>query len=317
MFRSRPHSDPLRTLTRARPRSSRRFHVTDLIEGTRAPVPRLKERLLEDGGSCAASSHLINQEDIRFLQGATTSLSRRRGLHRPGHRGAAASRPGTPPSAMIRSGSRASRVVIREMTRSTTSTTASIWPGHAQLPAAGELVEAAHGPSTRLPPYAITWGTPRLRQAIAEKYRTFYAWRSRPTGTSRSVRLHRDHAGHPARGAQIRATRYHLRAFYENYGRGCISRGGRAGLRWRLERQLQFDPDRLARAVTSRTRAVVFNSRTIPPQGLLAGPKLQVIADLCSSTISWPSRTRSRHNRLRRPRPHPESATLPAWPTAP
>jgi len=30
--------------------------------------------------------------------------------------------------------------------------------------------------------YSVTWGSPRLRQAIADRYRQVYGWRSTPTG---------------------------------------------------------------------------------------------------------------------------------------
>jgi molybdopterin synthase sulfur carrier subunit len=50
-------------------------NVTDLIEVLERQFPGLKERLVEDGGELRRFINIyINQEDIRFLQGATTTL---------------------------------------------------------------------------------------------------------------------------------------------------------------------------------------------------------------------------------------------------
>jgi molybdopterin synthase sulfur carrier subunit len=47
----------------------------DLIEVLERQYPGLKDRLLEDGGELRRFINIyINQEDIRFLQGATTTL---------------------------------------------------------------------------------------------------------------------------------------------------------------------------------------------------------------------------------------------------
>ena len=49
--------------------------VGDLIEVLERQFPGLKDRLVEDGGQLRRFINIyINQEDIRFLQGATTTL---------------------------------------------------------------------------------------------------------------------------------------------------------------------------------------------------------------------------------------------------
>jgi molybdopterin synthase sulfur carrier subunit len=67
---------PLRTLTKgAAEVQADAATVTDLIEVLERQFPGLKERLVEDGGQLRRFINIyINQEDIRFLQGATTSL---------------------------------------------------------------------------------------------------------------------------------------------------------------------------------------------------------------------------------------------------
>ena len=67
---------PLRTLTKGVAEvQADASTVTDLIDVLERQFPGLKERLLEDGGQLRRFINIyINQEDIRFLQGATTSL---------------------------------------------------------------------------------------------------------------------------------------------------------------------------------------------------------------------------------------------------
>ena len=67
---------PLRTLTKgAAEVQADAATVTDLIEVLERQFPGLKERLVEDGGELRRFINIyINQEDIRFLQGATTTL---------------------------------------------------------------------------------------------------------------------------------------------------------------------------------------------------------------------------------------------------
>ena len=67
---------PLRALTKgAAEVHADASTVTDLIEKLESQFPGLKDRLLEDGGQLRRFINIyINQEDIRFLQGATTSL---------------------------------------------------------------------------------------------------------------------------------------------------------------------------------------------------------------------------------------------------
>jgi sulfur-carrier protein len=67
---------PLRALTKgAAEVQADAANVNDLIEVLERQFPGLKERLVEDGGELRRFINIyINQEDIRFLQGATTTL---------------------------------------------------------------------------------------------------------------------------------------------------------------------------------------------------------------------------------------------------
>src|SRR4026208_1706588 len=66
--------------------------------------------------------------------------------------------------------------VIREMTRVNNQYDGiNLAQGMPNFPPPRELIDAAHRAiDGDFHQYAITWGTPRLRQAIAEKYRRFY-----------------------------------------------------------------------------------------------------------------------------------------------
>src|SRR5262249_60689337 len=68
--------------------------------------------------------------------------------------------------------------------------------------------------------------------------------------------------------------------FYENYGPGCIIAGARPVFVPLEPPDFTFDPDRLARAVTPRTRAIVFNSPNNPSGKVFSRAELQQIADV-------------------------------------
>ena len=81
--------------------------------------------------------------------------------------------------------------VIREMTRVNNQYDGiNLAQGMPNFPPPRELVEAAHRAiDGDFHQYAITWGTPRLRQAIADKYHKFYGMEIHPdrnvTGAAR------------------------------------------------------------------------------------------------------------------------------------
>ncbi|HSR52401.1 MAG TPA: aminotransferase class I/II-fold pyridoxal phosphate-dependent enzyme, partial [Acidobacteriota bacterium] len=71
-----------------------------------------------------------------------------------------------------------SESVIREMTRLAARHSAlNLAQGFPNFAAPQELKDAAcHAIQQDINQYAVTWGSPRLRQALAEKYRRFYDW---------------------------------------------------------------------------------------------------------------------------------------------
>src|SRR5437867_8260487 len=69
--------------------------------------------------------------------------------------------------------------------------------------------------------------------------------------------------------------------FYENYGPGCIIAGAEPVFVPLEAPDFSFDPDRLEAAVTSRTRAIVFNSPNNPSGKVFSRAELQSIAEVC------------------------------------
>ena len=174
--------------------------------------------------------------------------------------------------------------VIREMTRVNNQYGGiNLAQGMPNFPPPPELVQAAHRAlDGDFHQYAITWGTPSLRQAIAEKYRRFYGMDVEPDrhltvccGSTETMLATLLAVLNP--GDQVIV----FEPFYENYGPGCIIAGAEPIWVPLEPPDFSFDPDRLARAVTPRTRAIIFNSPNNPSGKVFSRADLQVIADLC------------------------------------
>jgi aminotransferase len=69
--------------------------------------------------------------------------------------------------------------------------------------------------------------------------------------------------------------------FYENYGPGCIISGAKPVFVPLEPPEFTFDPDRLRRAVSPRTKAIVFNSPNNPSGKVFSRAGLSTIADVC------------------------------------
>ena len=174
--------------------------------------------------------------------------------------------------------------VIREMTRVNNQYDGiNLAQGMPNFPPPRELVEAAHRAlDGDFHQYAITWGTPRLRRAICEKYRRFYGMELDPErhvtvccGSTETMLATLLAVLNPGDEVII------FEPFYENYGPGCIIAGAKPIWVPLEPPDFGFDPDRLARAVTPRTRAIVFNSPNNPSGKVFSRVELQQIADVC------------------------------------
>ncbi|HVX42218.1 MAG TPA: aminotransferase class I/II-fold pyridoxal phosphate-dependent enzyme [Gemmatimonadaceae bacterium] len=136
--------------------------------------------------------------------------------------------------------------------------------------------------------YAVTWGAPVLRQAIAEKYRRWYGMEVDPdrevtvtcgaTEAMASVFMALVNAGDEVIIPE---------PFYENYGPDAILAGARPVFvpferpAWRL------DPDRLRAAFNARTRAIIVNTPHNPTGRVLTRDEIGLIAELCIEHVAW------------------------------
>jgi len=155
--------------------------------------------------------------------------------------------------------------------------------GMPNFPPPRALVDAAHKAlDGDFHQYAITWGALALRRAIADKYRRFYGMDVDPErhvtvccGSTETMLATLLAVLNPGDEVII------FEPFYENYGPGCIISGAMPIWVPLEPPEFAFDPERLRRAVTSRTRAIVFNSPNNPSGKVFSRADLQVIADLC------------------------------------
>ena len=174
--------------------------------------------------------------------------------------------------------------VIREMTRVVAlHGGVNLAQGMPDFPPPPEVVEAAHRAlDGEFHQYAITWGAPRLRRAIADKYRKLYGMDVDPDrhvtvccGSTETMLSTLLAVLNP--GDQIII----FEPFYENYGPGCIIAGAEPVWVPLTAPEFTFDPDRLRRAVSPRTRAIVFNTPNNPSGKVFSRPELETIADVC------------------------------------
>jgi aminotransferase len=174
--------------------------------------------------------------------------------------------------------------VIREMTRINNEHGGiNLAQGMPNFPPPPELIEAAHRAiDGDFHQYAITWGTPPLRRAIADKYRRFYGLELDPDrhitvccGSTETMLATLLAVLNP--GDQVIV----FEPFYENYGPGCIIAGAEPVWVPLEPPGFGFDPDRLRRAVSPRTRAIIFNSPNNPSGKVFSRPELEAIAAVC------------------------------------
>jgi len=174
--------------------------------------------------------------------------------------------------------------VIREMTRIAHQHEAiNLAQGFPDFPMPAPMKDAACAAIRGdINQYAITWGAPALRLAIAEKYRRWYGMDVDPEreitvtcGATEAMASTFLALLDPGDEVII------LAPFYENYGPDAILADARPvyvpldGPDWRL------DPERLRRAFTPRTRAIVVNTPNNPTGRVLTRDEMSLIASLC------------------------------------
>jgi aminotransferase len=129
--------------------------------------------------------------------------------------------------------------------------------------------------------YAITWGARRLRQALARKYHEWYGMTVNPE-TDVTVTCGATEAMASALLAIVDPGDHVIvfEPFYENYGPDAILCGA-APVYVPLETTGELDRERLARAFSTRTRAIVLCTPNNPTGRVLTRGELETIAELC------------------------------------
>ncbi|MBK8248181.1 MAG: aminotransferase class I/II-fold pyridoxal phosphate-dependent enzyme [Gemmatimonadetes bacterium] len=180
--------------------------------------------------------------------------------------------------------------VIREMTRVAAQYGAiNLAQGFPDFPMPAPMKEAACAAiNGDINQYAVTWGAPALRVAIAEKYHRWYDMTVDPDreltvtcGATEAMAAVFLALIDPGDEVIV------FEPFYENYGPDAILAGAKpvfVPLEWP---DWRFDPDRLRAAFSNRTKAIVINTPHNPTGKVFSRDELTLIADLCQQHDVW------------------------------
>ncbi|PFG75432.1 pyridoxal phosphate-dependent aminotransferase [Tepidiforma thermophila] len=177
-----------------------------------------------------------------------------------------------------------SESVIREMTRLAMLHGAmNLAQGYPDFPAPAFIKQAAvDAINADINQYAITWGSPRLRRAIAEKTRRFYGLDIDPDREV-TVTCGATEAMMCAMLAVVEDGDEVIvfEPFYENYVPDAAMSGARLVFVTLRGENFSFDPGELRRAFSPRTRAIIVNTPNNPSGKVFSRAELEQIAALC------------------------------------
>lgn len=180
--------------------------------------------------------------------------------------------------------------VIREMTRVAQQYGAiNLAQGFPDFPMPAAMKDAAcaaiHGDVNQ---YAITWGAPALRLAIAEKYHRLYDFTVDPDrhvtvtcGATEAMAAVFLALVDPGDEVIV------FDPFYENYGPDAILAGATPVFVPLEPPNWTFDPQRLRDAFTERTRAIIVNTPHNPTGRVFTREEMDLIAELCIGNDVW------------------------------
>lgn len=174
--------------------------------------------------------------------------------------------------------------VIREMTRIAAEHGAlNLAQGFPDFPMPQPLKDAActaiHADINQ---YAITWGSPPLRLAIAEKYRRWYGMDIDPErhitvtcGATEAMAAVFLALVNPGEEVIV------LEPFYENYGPDAILAEATPVFVPLVQPGWTIDEERLRAAFTKKTKAIIVNTPHNPTGRVLSRDEISLIAELC------------------------------------
>jgi aspartate/methionine/tyrosine aminotransferase len=174
--------------------------------------------------------------------------------------------------------------VIRDMTRQAMEHGAiNLAQGFPDFPAPTEVKDAARRAIAEdVNQYAVTWGAPSFRQAIAAKYERFYEMKIDPEveicvtcGSTEAMISSMLGVINPGDEVIV------FEPFYENYGPDVVLAGAVPRYVTLHEPEWTFDETELARAFTNRTRGIIVNSPNNPTGKVFSRSELETLAALC------------------------------------
>jgi aminotransferase len=174
--------------------------------------------------------------------------------------------------------------VIREMTRLALQHKAiNLAQGFPDFAAPDEIKTAAQQAiAADLNQYAITWGAPPLRQAIARKYHDWYKLDYDPEteitvccGATEGMIASLLAVADPGDEVIV------FEPFYENYRPDALLAGAESRVVRLRAPDWTFDPAELRRAFSPRTKAIILNSPNNPTGKVFSAGELGQIAELC------------------------------------
>lgn len=174
--------------------------------------------------------------------------------------------------------------VIREMTRLAMIHNAiNLAQGYPDFPAPDFIKQAAiDAINADINQYAITWGSPRLRRAIADKSKRLYGLDLDPDreitvtcGATEAMMATMLAIVEPGDEVIV------FEPFYENYVPDAAMSGARLVFVTLHGADFKIDPDELRAAFSSKTRAIIVNTPNNPAGKVFTRTELELIAGLC------------------------------------
>ncbi|MEK7284922.1 MAG: aminotransferase class I/II-fold pyridoxal phosphate-dependent enzyme, partial [Chloroflexota bacterium] len=155
--------------------------------------------------------------------------------------------------------------------------------GFPNFPAPAEIKEAAkRAIDADVNQYAITWGAPSLRRALARTYRELYGMDVDPEtmltvtcGATEAMISTLLAIVDPGEEVVV------LEPFYENYGPDTAICGATPVYVPLRDGANAFDPDELRAAFSARTKAIILNTPNNPTGRVFTRAELELVAELC------------------------------------
>lgn len=204
--------------------------------------------------------------------------------------------------------------VIREMTRQANLYGAvNLAQGMPDFEAPQELKDAAcQAIQDGFNQYAITWGAPVLRKAIAEKAKRFNGIDCLPDenitvccGATEAMMAAMLALVNP--GDEVIA----FQPFYENYGPDGLLSGAKPVWVPMYAPDWKFDPEELRRAFGPKTKAIIINTPNNPTGRVFTREELTLIAELCQEHDVYALTDEIYEHIIYNDQPHISIATLP------